>query len=64
MAKRKRTKLFDRVEIENERIVHMADHEILLSFLDDSGAVAFRDWWDEKGLRQFSEWLGCNGFEE
>lgn len=28
----------------------VAEHEVLLTFLDDPVALAFRDWWHTEGL--------------
>jgi len=36
------------------RDVH--EHEILLSFNDDDGAVLFMDWWRQKGEKAFEAW--------
>lgn len=33
------------------------EHEILLSFYDDSGAYAFEEWWGCVGAKQFNSWL-------
>ena len=33
------------------------EHEILLSFYDDVGAYAFREWWDDVGSKQMFEWM-------
>lgn len=33
------------------------DHEIMMSFFDDEGACAFREWWDDVGAEQFYDWL-------
>lgn len=41
------------VTMENEKIIHLADHEILLSFENDSGAERFFDWWYMEGLKAF-----------
>jgi len=33
------------------------EHETLLSFYDDSGNYAFKDWWDVEGSLIFNEWF-------
>lgn len=35
--------------INDEFTVHLADHEVLLSFVNDEDAYRFRDWWYEDG---------------
>jgi len=45
-----------RPEIVNERYVRFADHEVHLSFVNDSDAEQFEDWWAERGFTEFCEW--------
>ena len=52
-----------RVDMDFERVVKgmrlsrdLAEHEVFMSFNDDSGAYAFQDWWSEEGEKQFAEW--------
>jgi len=33
------------------------DHEILLSFDDDSGAAAFEEWWNSAGAQNMYNWM-------
>lgn len=35
----------------------VADHEVLMSFLGDAEAIAFREWWFERGSVLFHRWL-------
>lgn len=44
------------VSLERDTVVRLADHEILLSFTNDIGAVAFDRWWHEIGHAQFEKW--------
>jgi hypothetical protein len=41
------------VSIEQERTIHMADHEVLLAFRGDDMAEMFCDWWCSKGIAAF-----------
>ena len=36
------------------------EHEILMSFWDDSGAAAFRDWWYAEGQFRLKAWIEGN----
>jgi hypothetical protein len=38
------------------RTQSVAEHEVLISFLDDEGAEVFREWWAEKGQEAFDRW--------
>lgn len=44
------------VRLKKAMDVHLSDHEILLSFVNDIGAVAFDRWWDEQGETLFEKW--------
>ena len=33
------------------------EHEYLLSFVHDEGAVLFADWWDIHGREEFAQWV-------
>jgi hypothetical protein len=38
--------------------VDIAEHQILLNFNDDEGALAFSDWWSyEGGSELFAQWV-------
>ena len=37
------------------------DHEVFLSFMDDSQAEAFIDWLGEHGVKSFQEWTIKHG---
>lgn len=39
----------------------IAEHEILLSFINDIDAEMFSDWWNTRGLDQFKKWAEKNG---
>lgn len=39
---------------EISRGVH--EHEIMFSFNNDGGAVAFYEWWHSEGSETFNEW--------
>lgn len=34
----------------------VADHEVLMSFTNDSDALLFRDWWEKWGQHLFGEY--------
>lgn len=42
----------------------VADHEVLMSFLDDQDAFDFREWWEDEGSAVFLTWLGCSDEED
>lgn len=50
-------KKFERVTEKRSLNIEMADHEVLLSFYDDSGAEAFDIWWEEEGKASFRKWM-------
>lgn len=35
----------------------VAEHEVLMAFRNDSGALAFREWWEAKGAVLFGKWF-------
>lgn len=35
--------------------VHTAEHQTLLSFADDANNVAFQEWWENTGHKEFSK---------
>lgn len=35
----------------------VAVHEVLMAFRNDSDAIAFREWWFDKGATLFGRWL-------
>lgn len=35
----------------------LADHEIFLSFRNDSDAYAFHEWWNDKGSIDFQKYV-------
>ena len=49
---------FERVDFNDSKDIIFADHEILLSFIDDIGAKAFYEWWNMKngGADRFGTW--------
>lgn len=59
-------KKFIRVELEDELrsdtdkmpvFRRCFEHETLMSFYDDDGNYAFREWWDEVGSNHFLNWM-------
>ena len=47
---------FEHVDLVTERTVHFCDHEVLLSFNNDSGAHAFHEWWGLRGNQLFQKY--------
>lgn len=43
-------------EITTEITVRTAEHELLLSFVNDIDAEYFLYWWGEKGFKDFKFW--------
>jgi hypothetical protein len=35
----------------------VADHQVFMSFTNDSDAIAFHEWWGTDGVQAFAEWL-------
>jgi len=51
-------KLFSGVEMREQYPRHdVAENEVLMSFLNDDDASAFREWWDEHGTYAFKKWF-------
>lgn len=50
------------VEIQHSFVRHVAEHEVLLSFLDDEAALAFQEWWADEGYVQFAKF--CDSQED
>jgi hypothetical protein len=48
---------FPDVDLPRTQTVGVAEHEILLSFNGDDQAVAFAEWWYEKGTFAFNKWM-------
>lgn len=41
-----------------EQIIHrLAENQVMLSFLYDDDALAFREWWQAKGSTAFALWV-------
>ena len=47
---------FIRVDLKQETTHNFNEHETLMSFYDDEGNYAFRDWWNEEGSSLFLKW--------
>lgn len=52
-----------RMSFQSDVVYRVAEHECLMSFYDDDGAVAFSEWWVEKGEDQFIKWCLKNNYE-
>ncbi len=48
---------FIRISLESEKMIHLAEHETLLSFYDDEANEAFHLWWYLEGSKMFNNWL-------
>jgi len=46
----------DPISVNNPVTYTPAEHEIFLSFNDDSDAVMFYNWWNEIGETEFRKW--------
>lgn len=44
---------FERVDFKNNVTKNLSDHEIFMSFFDDIGAEAFKEWWEHEGAQFF-----------
>jgi hypothetical protein len=52
-----------KVNLLNDKLIHFAEHEILLSFHNDSGAEAFYEWWQAGGEAEFAKWCRYNLYD-
>lgn len=53
---------FTQVDFNCKKYVRFSEHEIFMSFHNDSAAWRFRNWWDEEGAELFYKWLeGTDG---
>lgn len=50
----------DAPTIKQDEHFTVPEHEILLSFNSDNDAVAFYEWWNEKGWTEFEKWAKRN----
>ena len=50
----------DPPDMPRELTTNVAEHEIMLSFVNDSDAEMFSDWWNSKGLEAFMKWAEKN----
>jgi len=48
---------FTKVSIKQKKTVDIPRHEILMSFVNDSGARDFYRWWNNDGAKLFQKWL-------
>ena len=48
---------FTDVTFHDEVRRHAADHEVFMGFVNDDGAGAFREWWEEQGAVAFAAYL-------
>ena len=46
------------VRLEDEVELRLADHELLLSFVNDSGKQRFLEWWCDRGEEDFEKYYG------
>jgi hypothetical protein len=46
--------------IDRQIVREVAEHEVFLSFLHDSDAVMFQDWWNIKGSALWLKWADAN----
>jgi hypothetical protein len=44
-------------ELLREFNVSVAEHQVLLSFVDDEDAELFDEWWHRDGLSLYSRWI-------
>lgn len=35
-------------------------HEVLLDFEKTLGAIAFKEWWENGGIKQFTKWISTH----
>jgi len=48
---------FEDLTFEREVTHHIGEHEIMISFNNDSGAEAFDEWWHDVGSKLFMDWI-------
>lgn len=56
--------IFNEPELKTEATYSVAEHEVLMSFVNDSDAVLFHEWWHDIGCREFLKWVKKNGGEK
>ena len=49
-----------RPDIKSEARYTVAEHEVLLSFIEDLDALKFHDWVNGDGWKEFEKWLKKN----
>lgn len=59
-----RKKPYENVTLQGETTHHFAEHEILLSFLNDEDAAFFHEWWGDVGNFAFKKWIDERETEE
>ena len=52
--------MLEDVCLEREKTIRLPEHEIILSFVNDSGAVKFEDWWFQTGKEAFDDYCKEN----
>uniref|UniRef100_A0AB39AJN9 Uncharacterized protein n=1 Tax=Vibrio phage P018-4 TaxID=3229728 RepID=A0AB39AJN9_9CAUD len=52
--------MIEDLDIETETTLRLPEHELLLSFVNDSGAEKFQDWWHESGKESFEDYCKEN----
>lgn len=52
--------MIEDVTLEKEKEIHLSSHEILLSFVNDSGAEKFEEWWFNNGIESFNKYCENN----
>jgi hypothetical protein len=52
--------MIEDVSLDRETTLHLAEHEILLSFVNDSGAEKFDSWWFTQGRKLFDKYCEEN----
>lgn len=52
------------VEINNEKTIHFAEHEVFLSFYNDTNAENFYYWWTQIGQELFSKYTEMDTWED
>lgn len=54
--------MIEDVDLNKETTLRLAEHEILMSFNNDSGAYRFDEWWFQEGKDMFDKW--CEEYSE
>lgn len=54
--------MIEELSIGTQTTLHLPEHELLLSFVNDSGVEKFQNWWFESGKESFEDYCKENSY--